>query len=53
VSDFLATADGLLLTKAFTQIKDPSLRRSIVPGVGRELLALCLAFNLPDVISRV
>ena len=30
VSDFLATSDGLSLTKAFTQIKDPKLRRSIV-----------------------
>ena len=30
VSDFLATSDGLALTKAFTQLKDAKLRRSIV-----------------------
>jgi transcriptional regulator with XRE-family HTH domain len=30
VSDFLATTDGLALTKAFMLIKDPRLRRSIV-----------------------
>ena len=30
VSDFLATKDGLALTKAFMQIKDAKLRRSIV-----------------------
>jgi transcriptional regulator with XRE-family HTH domain len=30
VSDFLATADGLALTKAFMQIKNAKLRRSIV-----------------------
>ena len=30
VSDFLATADGLALTKAFMRIKDAKLRRSIV-----------------------
>jgi transcriptional regulator with XRE-family HTH domain len=30
VSDFLATSDGLTLTKAFMQIKDPKLRRRIV-----------------------
>jgi transcriptional regulator with XRE-family HTH domain len=30
VSDFLATSDGLALTKAFTQIKNPKLRRRIV-----------------------
>lgn len=30
VSDFLATFDGLSLTKAFTRIKRPGLRRSIV-----------------------
>ena len=30
VSDYLATSDGLHLTKAFMQIKDPKLRRSIV-----------------------
>jgi transcriptional regulator with XRE-family HTH domain len=30
VSDFLATSEGLALTKAFTQIKRPRLRRRIV-----------------------
>ena len=30
VSDFLATSDGLALTKAFMRIKEPTLRRSIV-----------------------
>src|SRR5207342_3606217 len=30
VTDFLATKDGLALTKAFTQIKDKKLRRCIV-----------------------
>jgi transcriptional regulator with XRE-family HTH domain len=30
VSDFLATSDGLALTKSFTRIKDPKLRRRIV-----------------------
>lgn len=30
VSDFLATSDGLVLTKAFMQIKNAKLRRSIV-----------------------
>lgn len=30
VSDFLATTDGLALTKAFVQIKDAKLRRRIV-----------------------
>ena len=30
VSDFLATADGLALTKAFMRIEDAKLRRSIV-----------------------
>src|ERR1700687_2881724 len=30
VSDYLATPDGLHLTKAFMQIRDPKLRRSIV-----------------------
>jgi transcriptional regulator with XRE-family HTH domain len=30
VSDFLATTDGLALTKAFMQIKDAKLRRRIV-----------------------
>jgi hypothetical protein len=30
VSDFLATADGLSLTKAFMRIKNSKLRRRIV-----------------------
>ena len=30
VSDFLASSDGLALTKAFMRIKDPKLRRRIV-----------------------
>jgi transcriptional regulator with XRE-family HTH domain len=30
VSDFLANTDGLKLVKAFTQIEDASLRRSVV-----------------------
>jgi transcriptional regulator with XRE-family HTH domain len=30
VTDFLATSDGLALTKAFMQIKDATLRRRIV-----------------------
>jgi hypothetical protein len=33
VSDFLSTADGLALTKAFMHIKDAKLRRSIVEVV--------------------
>src|SRR5450759_2807702 len=33
VSDYLATTDGLALIKAFTQIKDAKLRRSIVDVV--------------------
>lgn len=37
VSDFLATSDGLALTKAFMQIKNAKLRRSIVNIV--ELIA--------------
>ncbi|MGO4713711.1 helix-turn-helix domain-containing protein [Bradyrhizobium sp. 2TAF24] len=30
VSDFLATSEGLALTRAFTRISDPKLRRTIV-----------------------
>jgi hypothetical protein len=30
VSDFLASSEGLSLTKAFTRIKEPKLRRRIV-----------------------
>ena len=33
VSDFLATSEGLALTKAFTRITDAKLRRSIVDMV--------------------
>jgi transcriptional regulator with XRE-family HTH domain len=33
VSDFLSTSDGLALTKAFMQIKNAKLRRSIVNAV--------------------
>jgi transcriptional regulator with XRE-family HTH domain len=37
ISDFLATAEGLALTRAFTRIGDAKLRRSIVDMV--ELIA--------------
>ncbi len=30
ISDFLASSEGLSLTKAFTRIKEPKLRRRIV-----------------------
>ena len=30
LSDFLATSEGLSLTRAFTRIKEPELRRRIV-----------------------
>ena len=33
ISEFLATSDGLALTKAFMRIKDAKLRRSIVQTV--------------------
>ena len=33
VSDFLATSEGLALTRAFTRISSPKLRRSIVDMV--------------------
>jgi len=36
VSDYLATSDGLDLTKAFMQIPDPTLRRSIVKFGGAD-----------------
>jgi len=36
VSDFLATTDGLALTKAFTRIEDAKLRRRIV-GLVKEI----------------
>jgi transcriptional regulator with XRE-family HTH domain len=35
VSDFLATSEGLALTRAFTRISDAKLRRSIVDLVER------------------
>jgi transcriptional regulator with XRE-family HTH domain len=35
VSEFLSTSDGLALTKAFMQIKNPKLRRSIVKMVNQ------------------
>ena len=35
VADFLATSDGLALTKAFTRIKDAKLRRRIVDLVSQ------------------
>jgi transcriptional regulator with XRE-family HTH domain len=34
VSEFLALSDGIALVKAFTQIKDAKLRRSITDMVG-------------------
>jgi transcriptional regulator with XRE-family HTH domain len=33
ISDFLATSEGLALTRAFTRISDPKLRRCIVEMV--------------------
>jgi transcriptional regulator with XRE-family HTH domain len=39
VSDFLATSDGLALTKAFMRISDSKLRRRIVDLV--EQIAVC------------
>jgi transcriptional regulator with XRE-family HTH domain len=35
LSEFLATSDGLALTKAFTRIQDPKLRRRIVDLVSQ------------------
>jgi transcriptional regulator with XRE-family HTH domain len=35
VADFLATSDGLALTRAFMRIKDPKLRRRIVELVAQ------------------
>jgi transcriptional regulator with XRE-family HTH domain len=43
VSDFLATAEGLALTRAFTRISDAKLRRSIV-----ELVEQIAAHQSPD-----
>ena len=33
LADFLATAEGIQLTKAFTRIKDPKVRRKIIEMV--------------------
>ena len=43
VSDFLATAEGLALTRAFTRISDAKMRRSIV-----ELVEQIAAHEGPD-----
>ena len=43
VSDFLATSEGLALTRAFTRITDSKLRRSIV-----ELVEQIAAQEAPD-----
>jgi len=43
VADFLATTEGLALTRAFTRIADPKLRRSIV-----ELVEQIAAREGPD-----
>ncbi len=43
VSDFLATSEGLALTRAFTRITDSKLRRSIV-----ELVEQIAAREGPD-----
>ena len=43
VSDFLATSEGLALTRAFTRITDAKLRRSIV-----ELVEQVAAREAPD-----
>jgi transcriptional regulator with XRE-family HTH domain len=43
VSDFLATSEGLALTRAFTRITDAKLRRSIV-----ELVEQIAARETPD-----
>jgi len=43
VSDFLATSEGLALTRAFTRISDAKLRRSIV-----EMVEQIAAREAPD-----
>jgi transcriptional regulator with XRE-family HTH domain len=43
VSDFLATSEGLALTRAFTRIPDAKMRRSIV-----ELVEQIAAIDGPD-----
>jgi hypothetical protein len=43
ISDFLATSEGLALTRAFTRIEDAKLRRSIV-----ELVEQIAAREGPD-----
>ena len=45
ISDFLATSEGLALTRAFTRIADSKLRRSIVELV--EQIALREAADKP------
>jgi transcriptional regulator with XRE-family HTH domain len=40
IDDFLATSDGLSLTKSFLRIKNPKLRRSIVDLV-EQIAARC------------
>jgi transcriptional regulator with XRE-family HTH domain len=44
VSDFLATSEGLALTRAFTRISDAKLRRSIV-----DMVEQIAAREVPDV----
>lgn len=48
ISDFLATSDGLALIKAFSQIPDSKLRRSIV-----DLVAAIVARQTPPDDSNV
>lgn len=43
ISDFLATSEGLALTRAFTRITDAKLRRSIV-----DLVEQIAAREAPD-----
>src|SRR6201989_816999 len=43
ISDFLATSEGLTLTRAFTRISDAKLRRSIV-----DLVEQIAAHEIPD-----
>jgi transcriptional regulator with XRE-family HTH domain len=43
VADFLATSEGLALTRAFTRITDAKLRRSIV-----DMVELIAAREAPD-----
>jgi transcriptional regulator with XRE-family HTH domain len=50
VSDFLATSEGLALTRAFTRITDPKMRRSIVELV--EQIARAKAPTSADLLCR-